>query len=251
MENQVLAPSATEFTVGSVLSRAMSTLFKKPALFIGLTLVALVPAVIIVAIIMLAMAGSGSPAMIIVGALLGLIISWILTLVLQGAISYGVFRVLRNEDIGFGNALGRGFASIGTLLPLSVIVGICIGIGYILLVIPGIIISCILAVVVPVCVVERRGVSECMSRSAELTKGNRLKIFGLFLIVGVVIWVINNLIVPAIGAAVPSSIVIIIISIILVTIPQAYQNVMTAIIYYDLRAVKEGVSVDALANVFD
>lgn len=256
MENQVVVQhSATEFTVGSVLSRTMSTLFKKPVLFIGLTLMASVPATIIIALLVALVLGSGNSASMMVGiivvALLGFIINWIFTLVLQGAISYGVFRELRSENTGFGNALGRGFASIGTLLPLAVVAGICIGVGYILFFIPGIIISCILAVVVPVCVVEKRGVFECMGRSAELTKGNRLKIFAVFFLVGVVVIIINKFIIPAIAVAIPNSIVIMIVTIVLLVIPQAFQGVMTAVIYFDLRAVKEGVSVDALAEVFE
>lgn len=249
--NETVVQSATEFTVGSVLSRTMSVLFKKPVLFIVLTLIALIPATVIVALLLLSVAHSGSPGMIIFVGLLGAIISWVLALILQGAVAYGVLRVLHGENVGFGSALGRGFASAGTLLLLSIVVGICIGVGYILLVIPGIIISCILAVVVPVCVVEKRGVFECMGRSAELTKGNRLKVFALFFIVGLVILIIDRLIMPPIVVALSGSIMTVIISIILVIIPQTYQSVMTSIIYYDLRTVKEGVSVDALAKVFD
>lgn len=250
-ENEAFVQSATEFTVGSVLSRTMSVLLKKPVLFIVLTLIALIPATIIVGLLMVPAVHSGSVGMFLFFGLLGAIISWILALILQAAVADGVFRVLHGENAGFAGALGRGFASVGTLLPLSIIVGICVGVGYILLVIPGIIISCILAVVVPICVVERRGVFECMSRSAELTKGNRLKVFAVFFIVGVVVLIINKFIMPAIVIALPGSIMTAIISIILLVIPQTYQSVMTSIIYYDLRAVKEGVSVDALAKVFD
>lgn len=249
--NETFVQSAVEFTVGSVLSRTMSVLFKKPVLFIILTLIALIPSTIIVALLLLPAANSGNVGTILFVGLLGIIITWVLALILQGAIAYGVFKVLRGEKAGFGNSLGRGLASLGTLVLLSIIVGVCIGVGYILLVIPGIIISCILAVVVPVCVVEKRGVFECMGRSAELTKGNRLKIFAVFLIVGIIILIINKLIMPSIAIALPGTVITSIIGIILVVIPQTYQNVMTAIIYYDLRAVKEGVSVDALAKVFD
>lgn len=249
--NEAVVQNATEFTVGSVLSRTMSVLLKKPILFIVLTLIGLIPATIIVGLLMLSALKSESPGMVIFFGLLGAIISWILALILQAAVAYGVFKVLHGENAGFGSALGRGFASAGTLLPLSIIVGICVGVGYLLLIIPGIIISCILAVVVPVCVVEKRGVFECMGRSAELTKGNRLKVFAVFFIVGLVILIINKLIMPAIVIALPGSLMTAIISIILLVIPQTYQSVMTSIIYYDLRAVKEGVSVDALAKVFD
>ena len=35
------------------------------------------------------------------------------------------------------------------------------------------------------------------------------------------------------------------------SVPMAFGSVMTAVMYYELRNVKEGVSIDSLVNVFD
>lgn len=242
MENQVLVPSATEFTVGSVLSRTMSTLLKNPALFIGLAFIALIPGVILTIILPMTQASNAITN----------IVDNILALVIEGAIAYGVFQVLRGQPASIGSAFSNGMNRVGTLIGLAIATGLLIGIGMVLFIVPGVILMCIWAVVIPVCVVEKKGLGECMSRSAELTKGYRLKIFGLFLLVGIVIFVLA-IIVVAIATAISAGSVIVmaILMLIVLLIPQAFNNVMIAIIYYDLRAVKEGVSVDALANVFD
>ena len=66
---------------------------------------------------------------------------------------------------------------------VALAVGVCAGLAAILLVIPGIIVWCIYAVAIPVCVVERRGVSASLKRSSFLTRGNRWRIFGALAVV--------------------------------------------------------------------
>jgi len=251
MENQVAVhQSATEFTVGSVLSKTWSTLMKNPILFVGLTLMGLVPATIITIVLLMLMASSGSGSAIFI-AVIVLIITGALTLVFQAAVCYGVFLVLRNEKTSFGHILARSLSSVITLVLLAIAIGIATGVGIMLFVIPGLIIMTMVAVAVPVCVVEKKGVFASINRSTELSKGYRLKIFALVLIVGIVIWLINNVVSSLVVSIVPSSVIAMIIVMIIVAIPQTYSNVMASIMYYDLRNVKEGVSVDSLAQVFD
>jgi len=229
-----------EFSVGSVISRSFSTLFKNPILFFGLAILAGIPG------ILMEMFASDSPGGRVLMSLLGTFFG----IIFQGAVAYGVYRSLRGEGAGMGDALARGMARFLPLLGISIIMGFGIGIGVILLIIPGLILSCIWAVTVPACVVEHLGVTASLSRSSELTKGYRWKVFGLLVCIFVIAFALSFGAVFIFTLMSNPSLVVIGAGIVAI-IPAAFQNVMIATIYYDLRAVKEGVTVDSLANVFD
>ena len=60
---------------------------------------------------------------------------------------------------------------------LSLAIGIAVGIGCIFLLVPGILLMLRWSLAVPAKVLENRGVGDAMSRSSELTQGNRGRIF--------------------------------------------------------------------------
>ena len=251
------APSFSVFSVGTVLSRTFSTLFKHPFVFIGLCVLAQFPVFIV------RLAAGEAIAMIapIMVSVLGLII--------QGAVAYGVYEVLRGNAAQFGSSLSRGMARIISLIFGGLLVGACfvlillVGIiGIIGLLASGIIMSLVVAlpmillmiflwckwvVFIPICVVERLGPIASLSRSSELTYSCRLKIFVLSLLGFTILSVVMT--VTAILVVIHP--IFSIVELLVDAVPLAFFNVMTAVIYYELRSVKEGVSIDSLANVFD
>ncbi len=233
--------AAPEFSISSVLNRTLSTLLANPAVFIVLALLAMVPG----ALLSLATAGStgGSAFVNILDRILGLVI--------QGAIAYAAFQVLRGEDVTIGDSMSRGLNEVVTLVLIAILTTLGIVVGTILLIVPGIILACMWAIVVPVCVVERRGTMDCLSRSAQLTKGYRLKIFALFLLVGLATFLIAFVIAGLIGFVTGSEGLALLVASLVASLPVAFGAVMVAIVYFDLRAIQEGVSLDSLANVFD
>lgn len=56
-------------------------------------------------------------------------------------------------------------------------VGLAVGIGLLLLVVPGVILGLMWSLTIPVAVLESKGMSDAVSRSQELTKGHRGRIF--------------------------------------------------------------------------
>src|SRR6185295_18388499 len=103
----------------------------------------------------------------------------------------------------------------------------------------------------PVTVVERPGIFAAFGRSAELTRGNRWRVFGISLVVGVIGWVINLLagltsLVTA-GNAYAMSLVGWIATAALIVVG----SVVAAVVYYYLRIAREGVSIEDIAAVFD
>ena len=127
-----------------------------------------------------------------------------------------------------------------------------------LLIVPGIILAMRWAVAVPACVVENLGPISSLRRSAELTKGHRWKIFGMtvlilvfFIIAIVIIGTLAGTGVVVVPQGVGRGLLAAILFVIISGIVTAYFNVVAAMVYHDLRTVKEGVNTEEIAAVFD
>src|SRR5437763_15001646 len=68
------------------------------------------------------------------------------------------------------------------LVAVSILFGLGVGIGFILLIIPGLILLVMWAVVAPVTVLERPGVSAAFGRSRQLGLGNGRNVFAVLLL---------------------------------------------------------------------
>jgi hypothetical protein len=77
------------------------------------------------------------------------------------------------------------------LLAVSILFGIGVGIGFILLIIPGLILLVIWSVVAPVTVLERPGVFEAFGRSRELVRGNGWNVFAVIVLVFLAVAVVS------------------------------------------------------------
>jgi hypothetical protein len=71
----------------------------------------------------------------------------------------------------------------GALLAVSVISGIGIAIGFILLIVPGLILMTLWSVVAPVTVLEHPGVFAAFARSRDLVRGHGWPVFGVIALV--------------------------------------------------------------------
>lgn len=108
----------------------------------------------------------------------------------QGATVIAVSKV----HLGEQTTVGESLASIkGRIVGLSLImlgVGIGLGVGFLLLLIPGIILGLMWALWLPVTVLEETGLVDSTSRSAELTKGSRGRIFVICFLFVVLIYIV-------------------------------------------------------------
>jgi len=83
------------------------------------------------------------------------------------------------------------------LLPLigvSILAGLGIAIGFVLFIIPGLMLLVIWSVVAPVMVLERPGVFAAFGRSRELVRGNGWAVFRVILIVGFAVILVSLLV---------------------------------------------------------
>jgi uncharacterized membrane protein len=77
------------------------------------------------------------------------------------------------------------------LAAVTILFGIALGIGFVFLIVPGLIVMVIWWVVVPVTVLERPGVFAAFGRSQELVRGNAWNVFGVIVLVFLAIGAIS------------------------------------------------------------
>ena len=106
------------------------------------------------------------------GALITALISVIITAVLQAAILRAAAQATIGDPVDPQESYRFGFKRLGSVILVSVLVGLAVLGGLILLIIPGLIFLVLLSVSVPVLIVENRRGTDAMSRSWNLVKGH-------------------------------------------------------------------------------
>ena len=244
MQQPQAEPAAgARFTVGFIFSRSFALLAKNPAIFLGLTFVALIPGVMVDLI--LPPFDDNPGGLIFATALM----EYVILLISQGAVAYAVFQVARDECVTFGDAVSRGMARFFPLALAALLMGLGIALGMLAL-IPGFVLMSLWVAAIPACVVERLGATASIQRSMNLTLGYRLRVFALVMLVFIVNSTVGFL-VGMLSAQSGTTLFSALAPLLGLTIPQAFTSVMNAVIYYELRRIKEGVSLDSLAGVFD
>jgi hypothetical protein len=128
---------------------------------------------------------------VLLGALVGIVgVFW-----LQGALVEAVADVRDGRrDLTMGETFQRVRPKLGTLIVAGILAGIAIAIGLALLIVPGLFLLVIWSVIVPVIVLERKGVMESFGRSRELVRGNGWNVFGV-IILCLLIWIAVSIVV--------------------------------------------------------
>jgi hypothetical protein len=182
--------------------------------------------------------------------------------ILQGALTRAAVDDLSGAGVKFGAAIGDGFRYFLPLFIVAILVTLGVWIGLILLIVPGIILALRWAITAPVVVVERDGPTRSMGRSAELTEGYRWPIFGLFILYVVLAWGVQIGMArvwasvaigsgPELMGLGPLGLASLGVSAVISALITLISTVGTAVLYFELRRVKEGVGIEQLAAVFD
>lgn len=177
------------------------------------------------------------------------LVSFVLSTCAHAIVVFAAFQDLRGRPVNAGESLRQGIGRLFPVIIASLLTGLLVGVGVLLCLIPGLIALTAMAVVVPACVVERMGPIESMSRSADLTSGHRWPI----LAVGVA-WLLTVFIISlSIRAAMPSdqALPAQLLNWVWQVLQGSFAAVYAAILYHDLRAVREGIGIDEIASVFD
>ncbi len=193
--------------------------------------------------------------------LFGVIATVVTASVLQGALVFATVQDLNGRKPSVGECLATGLRAFLPLLGVSILFGLAIMGGMILLIVPGIMIGIAWCVCVPVLVAERTSVTGAFGRAGALTRGNRWRIFGLV----VIIWIIVVVIGAVVGAVTVSAAlqgdgldpvalamnpIQIALSLLVSTITAAIASTGIAVLYVELRRAREGTGPEWLADIF-
>jgi hypothetical protein len=183
------------------------------------------------------------------GVLAGGVLTVLVTLVVQqiviGALAWAVATVLVGREPDVGECYRFGYRRLWSVLLVSILFGLAVLAGLIVLIIPGIIIAVRLSVSIPALVVERKRGTEALGRSWDLVRGYSWPVFGAFVVVLFLTGIVNGLF-TAIGGdnwfvaglfgGIGSSI----------TTP--FTGLVIGLIYFDLRVRKEQLDVARLES---
>lgn len=97
-------------------------------------------------------------------------------------------------DRGLGETYSAVWPRVPALIAASVIAAVVIGIGLLLLIVPGLYLLTIWSMIAAVIVLEGRSAGESFSRSHELVRGNGWNVFGLIVVVFIIVAVASGLI---------------------------------------------------------
>lgn len=193
-------------------------------------------------------------------ALVGLVLSVIGSAVATGASTFVVSGAYVSRAVSSREALRRAVPRIGQLVACSFLFGLLVGVGFVLVFVPGFVLlsGCILCFTA--LVVEGLGAQAAVGRSWELTRGFRWRMLGLLFVFFIVFYIpffaialvagVTGALAPvAAGASASRGLLLVSVGgavLQIVLYPFLYCILVTA--YYDLRVRKEGFDLELLAQ---
>ena len=237
--------SGTEFRIGKVISKSLQVYSENIVIYSLIAAAVAVPSLVI-GVTQVA----GAPESQAIIGITSFIVIMFLSPLAVAINLHAAFQSMRGRPVSLSESVAGGLSRFLPLLGVMILFTLGATLGFLLLIVPGVILMIMWYVAVPACVLERTGPVRSLGRSRELTKGYRWKLLGLILLVAVLSMIGNvlgvllaNTAAGIWGAAIAQ--------LIWQGIAAGFGSVMIAVVYYYLRVAKEGIDVDQIAAVFD
>ncbi len=189
-----------------------------------------------------------------------LLVNAVLGAIAAAASTFIIAENYMGRRLEAGEAFARSSAFIGRLIMLALLSGLVIGVGFILLIVPGLILLAGLILGTPALVLEGLpSATQAMARSWTLTKGHRWRVLGGLVVVGVLLFLpfiaaggFAATTVPLEanpGPALSSAFLIAVtVAAVLQTLIYPMFYAVLTVMYYDLRVRKEAYDLEVLAQ---
>lgn len=137
------------------------------------------------------------------------------------------------RDAGAGQLLRAVTPVLGELILVGIVAGVLEAIGFVLILIPGLILMTIWAVVAPVVVIEHPGGLSALSRSRALVRGNGWQVFGVILVLVLGVVIVSGLLdALAEGAGSGAGLVV---RVVVGVLTAPISSLAAAVLYFELR----------------
>jgi hypothetical protein len=177
------------------------------------------------------------------GALVGALVALAGVFWLQGALVVAIDDVRDGRvDLSIRETLNRVLPRLNTLTLAGLLAAIGITIGFLLLIVPGLILITLWLLIVPAIMLENRGVFGSFGRSRQLVSGHGWNVFGV-IVLTVLILIAVNIALSIVAAALESRWLDLLLSIGSRTATAPFVALAWTITYYELRALKEPAGV--------
>ncbi|TYC70094.1 hypothetical protein FMN63_09310 [Stappia sp. BW2] len=260
MSDTTLGQPKASLGVGTLVGETFSILFKH---FIQVVIVGFVPSLFGFLISGLLVgfgealgirqqdfSGGGS----IVANVLSVLVSMVVYSITTALLVQLAYDAKLSRPVRLGRYFGPALSTVVPLAILTIVVTILVGIGMAFLVIPGLWVYAVFAVMAPAVVIERAGFGG-LSRSKYLTKEYRWPIAGALVLAIICASILNLVALFVVGLIAAAGSIGMVIGVVLFaaisTVGAGFLSILVALIYARLREIKEGVSVDQIAAVFD
>jgi Membrane domain of glycerophosphoryl diester phosphodiesterase len=179
----------------------------------------------------------------ILGTIVTLAISVIISAMLQAAIMRGAAEATLGDPVDVDASYRWGFSKIGSVILISILVGLAVAVGFIFFILPGIFLAVMFAVAIPALVIENRRGTEAMGRSWNLVKGHFWHALVVILVAGLITGIVSGII-GAIGGS--NWLVRWIFTAIAQIVVGPFAALVSILLYLDLRARSESLTADQL-----
>lgn len=201
----------------------------------------------------LSAAFTGSQLILSAAGYIVTIVTWAL---MQVVVARATVADLNGHSFSISESMRETPRRILPLIGMTLLIGVAVFVGFMFLMVPGLILLTIWVVAGPALIIEKRGILASLQRSRDLTRNHRWVAFGL-IFVFIVAYYASALALGALAFGAMASLntggflLLSIPSTILSVVIVVVASVGSTVIYYDLRVSKEGVAPDQLASVFD
>ncbi len=182
-------------------------------------------------------------AAVVAGSLIAAIVGVIISAVLQAAMMRAATLATIGDPVDVEASYRWGLKRFGSVLLVGLLVGLAVGIGFLLLIIPGIIFHTLFSVSIPALVIENRRGTDAMKRSWELAKEHFWHVLGVVVVAAIITGVISSVIGSFGGSNWLTSWIF---SAIAQIITAPFSALVSVLLYLDLRARKEALTADSL-----
>jgi hypothetical protein len=179
-----------------------------------------------------------------------MLVSMVTFAIMTALITVLTSQAYLGERVDLAVALRRALPRAMPAVAAGLVASIATGIGFLLLIVPGIYLALRFFAVTPAAVLEELGPSAALARSGELSKGRKWDIFLTFLLVLVICFVIFmgvGLVSALAGGIVVQALINALLTILLYPVIA----ITVVLLYYDARVQSEGLDIELMAGALD
>jgi hypothetical protein len=180
------------------------------------------------------------------GAFVGALIALAGVFWIQGALVIAIDDVRDGRvDLSIRETLNRVLPRLNTLTVAGLLAAVGITIGFLLLIVPGLILITLWLLIVPAIMLEKRGVFESFGRSRQLVSGHGWSVFGV-IVLTVAILIAVNIGLSLVEATFDSRWLNLLLDIASQTVTAPFLALAWTITYFELRAITEPIPAPAV-----